>query len=48
MWRAIESDWMNEERRKNIKHVDGKHIYYLDDASDSLVGMLNLEVDGDS
>ena len=35
---------MNEEKEKNGKRVDGKHIYHFDYVSDSLVSTYNLVI----
>ena len=51
-WRRYFKEWQKDRsdesgKVKKIQRVDGKHVYHLDNASDSLAGTLNL-VDGDN
>ena len=51
-WRRYFKEWQKDRsdesgKVKKIQRVDGKHVYHLDNASDSLVGTLNL-ADGDN
>ena len=51
-WRRYCHEWQKNRsdesgKAQKIERVDGKHAYHLVDASDSLVGTLNL-ADGDN
>ena len=46
-WRGYCEEWQKDRsdesgKAQKIQRVDGKHVYNLDDASDSLVRILNL------